>query len=138
MVTHYIYMICTSRRKKIGCTCNLASRMQEYRRNWRLRRPWPIYRIIEELIDLTDQQAGDREWYWADHYGLPRGVHYTITRRAQHSPGAWLNQPPDRHIVNARKDGLAATRLGVSGFRSFTPRSSTAPSSAMSPAPIAA
>lgn len=56
-------------RKKVGCTWNLENRICWYPSG-------TIVEILEVVEDATVQEAGDREWYWADRYGYPRGMHY--------------------------------------------------------------
>ena len=102
MPSYTIYLI---PRRKVGCTTNLAQRMAEYRCNWDLPKPWPYYRVLEVLHDVTATQAGDREWYYADKYGLPRGPHYTATLHANHLPNSWLTQSPDQRSTAGRKGG---------------------------------
>lgn len=47
----------------------------------------PEIELLEELHDATDQEAGDREWYWADKFGYSRGLHYALTMRAVSARG---------------------------------------------------
>jgi hypothetical protein len=82
MITHYIYEIAN---RKIGCCKNLKYRMQLYEQ-MEGRRP-RFVRIWERLHDATDQEAGDREWWWADTLGYPRGPHYTIIINAMRIGG---------------------------------------------------
>lgn len=58
--------------RKVGCTDNVERRKRGY----------PIgtkFEILEELYGVTNQEAGDREWWWADQFGYKRGAHYTVT-----------------------------------------------------------
>jgi hypothetical protein len=71
MITHIIYHIPG---RKVGCTKNLKGRLLWYRR---YEGKEPEYEVLEELHDKTDQEAGDRERFWADKFGYPRGPHFT-------------------------------------------------------------
>src|SRR5579863_4892511 len=71
MITHFIYHIPG---RKVGCTNQIEDRMRVYEKDEGSR---PIFEILEELHDATDQEAGDIEWQWADRFGYPRRNHYT-------------------------------------------------------------
>lgn len=75
MITHVIYHISG---RKVGCTTNLKNRKHRYLYS---EGSVPEIKILEELHDKTDQEAGDREWQWADWYGYNRGTHYTVSRK---------------------------------------------------------
>jgi hypothetical protein len=95
--------------RKCGCTKNLRDRKQWYRSNWGFD---PIIRILEELYDKTDQEAGDIEWQYADKLGYRRGVHYTLTMHAVTSPGSYCMQTHDKIKVAAAKGGtIRAAKL---------------------------
>jgi hypothetical protein len=89
--------------KKVGVTRDLDSRRRWYRKKLGFH---PVLRILETLFDATDEQAGDREWWWADQLGYRRGVHFTITLNASASPGSLLHLPRPLHLAAARKGGL--------------------------------
>jgi hypothetical protein len=59
--------------RKVGCTANLTAR---YAGNTQIN---PTSIEILERFTGTPEQAGDREWEWADRLGYPRGVHYKHT-----------------------------------------------------------
>jgi hypothetical protein len=71
MITHYIYHLPGI---KVGCTKDLEKRKQYYPRH-RTR----MLQVLEVLHDKTDQEAGDRERWWNDHFGYRRYVHYVHT-----------------------------------------------------------
>jgi hypothetical protein len=76
---------------KVGCTTNLARRRAYYRSKGII-----ILRVLEELHDKTDQEAGDIEWQWADRFGYQRGQHFAVSRKAA------LSLPPERRSEIAR------------------------------------
>ena len=135
MISHVIYHIPG---RKVGCT-----------RDIKLRKGWykvkegavPDIIIVEELHDATDQEAGDREWHWADHFGYKRGIHYTRTiavtmsdeerfalaqrrgkkaaevvtaeERSERARHATAGLTPDQRAENSRKGGLKGGRRTV-------------------------
>ena len=76
MITHVIYHISG---RKVGCTKSIEQRKQLYLRD---NGAIPDIEVLEELHDKTDQEAGDREWWWADHFGYKRENHYTVIMNA--------------------------------------------------------
>ena len=56
--------------KKVGCTANLT---QRYASNTQI--SMESIEILETVTG-TSEQAGDREWEWADRFGYPRHTHY--------------------------------------------------------------
>lgn len=75
MITHYIYHIPG---RKVGCTKDLKTREWDYKSK---EGTIPTMEVLEEVHDANDQEAGDREWWWADKLGYPRSHHYTHTLR---------------------------------------------------------
>lgn len=67
MITHLIYHILD---RKVGCTKDLENRKKRYLES---EGSVPEMVVIERLRDKTDQEAGDREWQWADWFGYKRG-----------------------------------------------------------------
>lgn len=65
-MAHTIYHI---QGRKVGCTNNFERRKSQYPEGTE-------FEIIEILENKSDQEAGDREWFWADHFGYNRGEHY--------------------------------------------------------------
>jgi len=86
-VTHVIYHLVGY---KVGCTKDLRARKKAYRHK---RGHHVIIRILEELHDCTDQQAGDIEWAWSDSFGYKRIM------RAAHSPGSYLDMPREMQLL---------------------------------------
>ena len=84
----------------------------------------PVYEVLEELYDKTDQEAGDIEWKWADRFGYKRGKHYFQSIVAQKVLGSFSNSTSEQKIERARKGGLIGGRvsseLGVAGFHNMT------------------
>lgn len=81
-ISHYIYEISG---RKVGCCKNLEDRMDLYEEVDGTR---PKYSIVEVLYDTIDQEAGDREWYWADKLGYPRDhLHYAKSISAMQERG---------------------------------------------------
>lgn len=131
MPTHVIYHIPGI---KVGCTTDLDYRKYTANQDGK----GDIYKeavVIEEL-NCSDQEAGDREWYWADHYGYKRGPHYSdmmkghLTQKNNklglHDPsirrmgteasrvaGEGLWNPENRHVITPE-----AARLGLEARRS--------------------
>src|SRR6478609_9175801 len=106
MITHTIYLIPG---KKCGCTNNLSRRKYEYKEKLGF---IPVIEILEQLYDHTHQQAGDREWWWADKLGLPRGHHYTHTIKAVLSPGSYATMDFASRSEAGRKGGAIAGMKG--------------------------
>jgi hypothetical protein len=100
MITHIIYHLPGI---KVGCTQSLGDRKRYYPRH-QIR----MLKVLEELHEHSDQQAGDREWEWADHFGYKRGPHYTKTLEATRAPGSWAMMTPEKRI----KVGKASGSLG--------------------------
>jgi hypothetical protein len=141
MITHRIYEIPG---RKIGCTKrSLKSRQKNYtiEKNGKI-----TLILIEELSDMSDQEAGDREWWWADKLGYKRGPHYThtvnaavgaitaemrkeISRKGGIAGGAIgaknrvANQTPEERSEISRRAGLIGGKrtamLGKSGFKTM-------------------
>lgn len=137
MITHIIYHISG---RKVGCTNDLIIRKEWYLKSEGL---IPEIEILEELHDKTDQEAGDREWEWADWFGYRRDGHYLAAVKAALKFGekgaVWRakNQTPERRSEISRMGGLGWSKnrtheqkiefasmggrrineLGVSGFK---------------------
>ena len=56
--------------KKVGCTNNLIKRTSQYPKD-------EVIEVLEILENVSERDAGDREWFWADHFDYHRGMHYT-------------------------------------------------------------
>lgn len=64
--------------RKVGCTKNLVGReILENKLNGHDN--YLLSAEVLEIVEGTPQQAGDREWYWADLLGYSRGCHYTVS-----------------------------------------------------------
>jgi hypothetical protein len=89
--------------KKVGCTVNFEKRKTQYPDGTQVE-------ILEELdSSVGDQIAGDREHYWADHFGYKKYSHY--------SKSNWnLRQTMEQKSQAGKKAG----ELGVSGFQTMT------------------
>lgn len=102
---HYIYHIPG---RKVGCTRNIEKRKVRY---LEIEGKVPLM-LIKEIIIGTSQEAGDREWYWADKFGYPRGVHYSISLRARKigSQKSISNTTPEQFQERGRKGGIIGGR----------------------------
>lgn len=134
-VVHTIYEIPG---RKVGCTKNFEWRKSLY---LSMEGRLPEIKVLQELENITDQEAGDIEWQWADRLGYKRGTHYTVTLNARR---AWGNQitseqksragtlgggttkirqlgihaiDPTTHLENAGRGGLESNRRGTSGMK---------------------
>jgi hypothetical protein len=109
---------------KVGCTVNFEARKIQYDEG-------TVFEVLEELDEsVGDKLAGDREWYWADHFGYHRGRHY--------SEYNWnVNIPPEDREgfaslggsspISGYKSGAAGrvggrrqAELGMTPFQNFT------------------
>jgi arginyl-tRNA--protein-N-Asp/Glu arginylyltransferase len=61
--------------QKVGCSKQFDIRKKQYPKG-------TVFQVLEELTDCTDEEAGDVEWAWADHFGYRRGQHYSIAVKA--------------------------------------------------------
>jgi hypothetical protein len=86
--------------KKVGCTVNFRQRLRHYQ--------GLEVKVLEELDDsVGDHFAGDREHYWADHFGYRRYNHYT------------RNWNYNITIEQRREAGRLGGKTGIGGKRSF-------------------
>ena len=79
--------------QKVGCTINFPKRKAQYLEDE------PI-EILEVLENVSERQAGDREWFWADHFDYVRGRHYVYSGPTAH----------ENRAKTIGKDGLKAIR----------------------------
>ena len=84
IITHIIYLIPDT--KVRNAPNNLSRRKHEYKEKLGF---VPIIAILEQLCDHTHQQAGDREWWWAEKLGYKRGLHYVHTMKAISAPNSY-------------------------------------------------
>jgi general stress protein YciG len=105
MITHTIYHIPGV---KVGCTRNFKVRMDFYRLRYGKDYISKV-EILEELLGKTDQEVGDREWFWADSFGYRRGAHY--------SKSAWRHVSPEQQANGGyrRAEVLSSERLSEIG-----------------------
>jgi hypothetical protein len=90
--------------KKVGCTVNFEKRKKQYPEGTDIE-------VLEELDDFVgDKFAGDREHYWADHFGYRRYTHYSES-----------NWNTTQTIEQKSRAGKRAGELGVTGFQTMTP-----------------
>ena len=79
---YYIYHI---QGLKVGVTTKIKHRRYMYRRdkgkNYELE-------VLEVMENVTEEEVGDREWWWADQFGYPRGTHYRHTKASWHGSKA--------------------------------------------------
>lgn len=109
---HVIYHIVG---RKVGCSQNIERRMKTYEEKEGER---PIYEVLEELNGVSNQEAGDREWWWADKFGYKRGVHYAVIRTAaieRSRRGTELSTPEQKTL--AGKNGGRRRAEILSGER---------------------
>jgi hypothetical protein len=93
---------------KVGCTVDFKKRKTQYE-------PGTVFEVLEN-IECTALVAGDREWYWADKFGYPKGPHY--------SENNWnVNMTPEQRseagragIVSQLTSGNHNTQTGKSGY----------------------
>lgn len=97
--------------RKVGCTKNIRSRIAKYRNKEGVD---PEYEVLEELHDITDQEAGDREWAWADKLGYKRGIHYSVSVKRSHAGGRRSVEIvlPEQYKEWAQKGGLSGGQKG--------------------------
>lgn len=117
MITHFIYEIVLSTgRRKVGCTKNIESRMRLYKSKGTC----SVHAILEVLHDHTDQEAGDREWWWADRRECRRGKHYTESIEARRSggrKGGLIGGPIVARQIHEKKTPEGKSILGVESAR---------------------
>jgi hypothetical protein len=75
-ISHIIYHIPG---RKVGCTKDLDGRKRMY---FEMEGSIPTIEILEVLHGKTNQEVGDREWFWADKLGYKRENHYTVIMNA--------------------------------------------------------
>ena len=97
MITHIIYHIPG---RKVGCTRDFVGRKKWYSKG-------VVLEVLEELHNATDQEAGDREWFWAEKFGYKKGVHYTRT------PGVILDKSFIRELASRRGSKTVELKIGV-------------------------
>jgi len=64
--------------QKVGCTSNFDKRKTQYPIGTKID-------VLEVLENVTERDAGDREWFWADHFDYDRGRHYVSSGATAHA-----------------------------------------------------
>jgi hypothetical protein len=90
---------------KVGCTVDFKTRQTQYEKD-------TVFEVLE-VIECTDQVAGDREWEWADKLGYERGLHY-----AEYNWNAKLTHA--QRITAGNIGGYRTVELRV-GIHAMTP-----------------
>jgi hypothetical protein len=105
------YIIYHIKDKKVGCTVNFEHRKRGY--------PKDTEFDILEILDgsVGDEFAGDREWFWADQFGYPKGQHYATSN--------WSSKlTTDQRSAAGKKGGpiggKRTVELGLNKFRNQT------------------
>lgn len=108
--------------QKVGCTNNFVKRKSQYPAD-------TVIEVLEVLENVTERDAGDCEWRWADHFDYERGRHYVQSGTTAHaSRSKTLGEDGrkairQKQIVTLGADGLSkasrkrAENIGVDGFK---------------------
>lgn len=108
--------------QKVGCTANLDKRKNGYPDGTRIE-------VLEVLYDVTERDAGDREWFWADHFDYDRGRHYVASGKVAHAARTrtlgeeGLKKARQKQIETLGPHGLSevsqkrANNLGREGYK---------------------
>ena len=64
--------------QKVGCTSNFEKRKAQYPEGTRVE-------VLEVLYNVTERDAGDCEWRWADKFDYDRGRHYVSSGATAHA-----------------------------------------------------
>lgn len=112
------YTIYHIKGEKIGCTKNVEARKRDYRHQ---RGECPPMYLIERIpLSKGERFAGDREHYWADHFGYLRGSHYADTmatiRNRKYPNGRGANAL--KKLTTAQRKALSKKLIaeGIAGF----------------------
>jgi hypothetical protein len=99
---------------KVGCTVDFNNRKKDYKED-------TVFETLE-VIECTDQFAGDREWYWADALGYERGPHYAefnwsinMTPEQRSAAGKALSKEKRREVCT--KGGAKTASLRKNPFQ---------------------
>jgi hypothetical protein len=108
--------------QKVGCTSNLAKRKSGYPIDTRID-------VLEILENVTEREAGDREWFWADKFDYDRGRHYAYSGSTAHDGRnkalgpAGLKAVRQKQIQTLGPEGLSkasqkrADNIGPEGYK---------------------
>jgi uncharacterized Zn-finger protein len=110
---------------KVGCT------NQSVEDRCRQQGLWEGYTVeILEVIPIEsgDRFAGDREWYWADHYRYDRGAHYMYNWNNKVSLEE-RSEIGKRSFEKAITKGTHVTQLGLTGTQTGVAQKASAASS---------
>jgi hypothetical protein len=109
---------------KVGCTNNLSRRHGQYPEGTKLE-------VLEILENVSEEEAGDKEWFWADHFGYERGMHYTQCgptshfQRAETMGSVALAAARQKQIETMGPEGLSAAsqkradNIGRDGYKAI-------------------
>jgi len=98
MITHVIYHLPG---RKVGCTRDLKKRIR-----WYPHHQTRFLEVLEELHDASDQEAGDRERWWQEHFGYKRDS-------AHYSQNPVLTMAPEEVRAQGRQRLRRQEELGV-------------------------
>lgn len=110
--------------QKVGCTANLSKRKSGYPDGTRIE-------ILEVLLNVTERDAGDREWFWADQFDYDRGRHYVASGKVAHAARTrtlgedGLKNVRQKQIETLGPEGLSAvskkraTNIGSDGYKAI-------------------
>ena len=108
--------------QKVGCTSNFCKRKAQYPEGTRIE-------VLEVLENVTERDAGDREWAWADKFDYDRGRHYVSSGATAHAARTKtlgehrLKQSRRKQIETLGPDGLShvsrkrAENIGPEGYK---------------------
>lgn len=108
--------------QKVGCTSNLMKRKAQYPAG-------TIIDVLEVLEGVTERDAGDREWHWADHFDYERGRHYVQSGATAHAARnrtlgeSGRKEARRKQIETLGPGGLSAaskkraTNIGTEGYK---------------------
>lgn len=85
---------------KVGCTIDFKNRKKQYP-------PDTIFEILEELENITDEEAGDIEWSYADKFNYPRRTHYKFNWNS--------NLTSEQRIKIGKNNAAHMSSVGLSG-----------------------
>lgn len=91
--------------QKVGCTSNFAKRKAQYPEGTRIE-------VLEVLCGVTERDAGDCEWRWADKFDYDRGRHYVSSGATAHA--ARTRTLGEDGLKRARKKQIET--LGAAGL----------------------
>lgn len=108
--------------QKVGCTNNFAKRKSQYPHGTKID-------VLEVLENVTERDAGDCEWRWADYFDYERGRHYVQSGATAHASrkrtlgDGGLKAARQKQIQTLGPEGLSkaskkrAANIGAAGYK---------------------